>query len=160
MATNFLEATGGSSVGFITAVVTLVSSELVSLASSGTVTSATVFTQSSFGQAVWADAWLYAGGAVTPTAGGYIACWWLKSFDGGTTFEKTVASTPLPRAPDFIIPAFVSAYASSDTSFASGTVKMPWPTAKLLVQNNLGVALPSSAAQYSKIALGPAAIQY
>lgn len=161
MATNFLQATGGSSLGFITSVVTLMSSELVSLASSGTATSATVFTSSgSFGQAIWGDGWIYAGGAFTPAAGGYIAGWWLKSFDGGTTFEKTVASTPMPRGPDFVIPAFNSAYASSDTSNISGILKFPWPTAKLFVQNNLGVALPSSATQYTKIAVGPAAIQY
>ncbi len=161
MATNFLQATGGSTTGFIVSAVTLISSELVSLASSANVSSATVVTSSgTFGQSIWGEAWLYMGGAVTPLAGGYIACWWLRSGDGGTVYENTTANIPLPRPPDFVIPASTVAYASSGTLFASGIVKMPWPTAKLFVQNNLGVALASSATQYTSIKIGPVAVQY
>lgn len=163
MATNFLQATGGSTTGFFNgATTTLISSELVALASSGTATSTTIFTSSaSFGQGIWGEAWLYGTSAITPASGGYLACWWLRSKDGGTTFEKTVASNPLPRPPDFIIPTASAAYASSDVSFASGIVKMPWPAAKLFVQNNTGVTyFASNSASYPLIAIGPVAVQY
>lgn len=162
MATNFLQATGGSTTGFFSASVTLISSELVALASSGTATSNTVYTSSaSFGQAIWGEAWVYATSAITPVSGGFVACWWLRSKDGGTTFEKTIASNPLPRSPDFIIPLASAAYASSEVSFAGGIVKMPWPAAKLFVQNNSGVTFfASNSASYPIIGIGPVAVQY
>src|SRR5882724_10484466 len=107
MATNFLEATGASTTGFFSAVTTLISSELVSLGSSLTAVSASIYTSSaSFGSAIWGEAVYYTGSAISPTAGGNLAGWWLKSIDGGTTFESTVGSSGLglARPPDFIIP--------------------------------------------------------
>lgn len=162
MATNFLQATGASTTGFFNGTTVLISSELVALASSGTATSVSVYTSSaSFGQAIWGDAWVYATSAITPASGGFLSCWWLKSKDGGTTFEKTTASLPLARSPDFIIPMSSVAYASSDVSFSGGIVKMPWPAAKLFVQNNTGVTFfASNSASYPQIGIGPVAVQY
>lgn len=163
MATNFLEATGGSTAGYFSAVTTLISSELVSLATGTTALSASVFTSSaSFGQAIWGEAVFYTGSAISPTAGGYLAAWWARSIDGGTTFESTTGSSGLgfARVPDFIVPFSTVAYLSSNQVFASGIVKMPWSPAKLYVQNNSGITLATSSNAYSTIKLGPVAVQY
>lgn len=161
MATNFLEATGGSTAGYFSAVTTLASSELVSLGSSGTATSASVFTSSgSFGQAIWGEALVEWGGAITPAAGGFISGWFLRSPDGGTTFETAPAIAPLPRPPDFIIPLSTLAYLSSNVAYASGIVKMPWSPSKLFIQNNSGATFPSSTLKYTVIQVGPVAVQY
>src|SRR5712671_4849977 len=155
MATNFLQATGASTAGYFSAVTTLISSELVSLGTSSgtgsTAVSASVFTSSgSFGQAIWADAVFYTGSNLTPAAGAFVSGWWLKSIDGGTTFESTAGSSNagLARPPDFVIPVSTT-FNSSNQAFASGIVKMPWPTAKLFVQNNTGVTLATSSNAYS-----------
>lgn len=163
MATNFLEATGASTAGFFSAVTTLISSELVSLANLATAVSASTFTSSgNFGQAIWGDAVFFTGSAISPTAGGFLAAWWLKSIDGGTTFESTTGSSNLglARSPDFVIPFSTVAYGSSNQMFAAGLVKMPWPPAKLVVQNNSGITLATSSNAYSTIKLGPVAVQY
>jgi len=162
MATNFLEATGGSTAGYFSSVTTLISSELVSLASSAVVTGGTVFTSSgSFGQAIWAEVAIVWGGAITPAAGGYIAGWFSRSLDGGTTYE-TLGGTALgaARAPDFTIPLSTIAYANTNVTYASGIVRMPWSPCKVFVQNNAGATLPSSATAYTAIKLGPVAVQY
>lgn len=162
MATNFLEATGGSTAGYFSTVTTLISSELVSLGSSLTATSASVLTSSgSFGQAIWGEAYVQFGGAITPTAGGFLAAWFLRSPDVGTTFETFPSSAGSPgRPPDFIIPLSTIAYANGNVSYASGLVKMPWSPTKLFVQNSAGATLPSSTTALSKISLGPVAVQY
>lgn len=168
MATNFLQATGASTTGFFSAVTTLISSELTSLGTStgtggSTAVSASVYTSSaSFGQALWGEAVFYTGSAISPLAGGFLSGWWLKSIDGGTTFESTVGSSNvgLARPPDFVIPFSTVAYGSSNQMFATGIVKMPWPAAKLYVQNSAGVALASSSNAYSTIKIGPVAVQY
>lgn len=164
MATNFLEATGGSSVGYFSTLVTLSSTELVSLGSSVTIAGTTVFTSSaSFGQAVWGEVSIKFGGAITPATGGFISGWFVKSPDGGTTFETPPASAGslgLARPPDFVIPLSSFAYANTNIAFASGLVKMPWSPNKVYIQNNAGAALPSSATAYTSIFLGPVAIQY
>ena len=158
----FLQATGGSTAGYFATVTTLISSELVSLGSSLTATSASVFTSSaSFGQAIWAEALVEWGGAITPAVGGFISGWFLRSPDGGTTFETAPSSAlGVARAPDFVIPLSTLAYASSGVAYASGIVKMPWSPVKLFVQNNAGAAFPSSASKYTIIQVGPVAVQY
>jgi hypothetical protein len=147
MATNFLEYSGGTN-GFLTAPFNLMSTELNALANGSNAVSSAggtsgVFTQSSWGSGIWGVIDLVAGGAFTPTAGGYLAGWFLYSPDGGTTFEKVVAATDLPRAPDFIIPLFASAYAANDVS-SSGLVKLPWWSHKVYIANHAGVALAST----------------
>jgi hypothetical protein len=163
MATNFLEATAGSTIGYFSAVTTLITSEATSLASSVAITSGSIFTSSaSFGQAIWGEAWVKWGGAITPATGGFITGWFLRSPDGGTTFETVVNSstTGVARPPDFIIPLSSFAYANTNIAYASGIIKMPFSPFKLMVENNTGATFPSSATAYTTIQLGPVAVQY
>ena len=164
MATNFLEATGGSSAGYFSSTVTLASTELVSLGSSVTVQGTTVFTSSgSFGQAIWGEVAIKFGGAITPAAGGYVAGWFNRSLDGGTTFEKFPASAGSlapARTPDFVIPLSTFAYANTNVAYANGIIRMPWSPVEVYIQNNAGAAFPSSATAYTSIILGPVAVQY
>lgn len=163
MATNFLEATGGSTAGYFSAVTTVISSELVSLGSSLTAVSASTFTSSgSFGQAIWGEVAFTATSSMTMTAGAFVAGWFLRSLDGGTVFESTSGSSGLAlgRSPDFIIPYSVAAYASSAVVFGSGLVKMPWSPFKVFVFNGMGATLPASTNGYSTIKIGPVAVQY
>lgn len=163
MATNFLEATGGSTVGYFSALTTVMSSEMAAIASSAVATSASIFTSSaSFGQAIWADVTIRLLSSVTftPAAGANIAGWFLRSPDGGTTFELMQTALGLARPPDFIIPASTIAYASSTVLFASGIVKMPWSPVKVGIQNNLGITFVSSGNGYSTLSVGPVAVQY
>jgi hypothetical protein len=160
MATDFLLDAGAS--GFKATPFNLMSTELNALGSGSSATSSVggtsgVFTQTNFVNCIWGEIAFTAGGAFTPTTGGYLAGWFLLSPDGGTSFEKVVASTDLPRAPDFIIPFFASAYALNDISQASGIVKLPWWSTKLFVVNHAGVALSASG---HLIKCGPVAIQY
>jgi hypothetical protein len=153
MATNFLEYSGGTN-GFLTAPFNLMTTELNALANfvagtSGTALSSVggtsgVFTQTNWGSGIWGVIDFVSGGAFTPTAGGYLAGWFLFSPDGGTTFEKNVATQDMPRSPDFIIPLFASAYAASDVSQSSGIVRIPWWSNKVFFSNHSGVALPAT----------------
>lgn len=164
MATNFLEATGGSTTGFFSSIVTLASTELVSLGSSVTIAGTTVFTSSgNFGQAIYGEVAIKMGGAVTPAVGALISGWFIRTMDGGTAFETppaTGGSIGPARPPDFIIPLSTFAYANTNIAYASGLVKMPWSPVKVYIQNNAGVALPSSATAYTSIFLAPVAVQY
>jgi hypothetical protein len=168
MPTNFLEAAGTS--GFITAVLNLLSTEagFGSLVNGGAVTSsvggtAGVFSQSNIGNGIWGSLWFTSGGAMTPVAGGFLAGWFLRSVDGGTTFEAAVATpsatvSALPRSPDFIIPLSNAAYAANNVTWCSSVfVKLPWESFKVVLQNLSGVTLPASG---NKITVGPVAVQY
>jgi hypothetical protein len=164
MPTNFLEATGGSTAGYFSAVVTLSSTELVSLGSSVTIAGTTVFTSSgNFGQSIWGEVAIKFGGAITPATGGFISGWFVRTPDGGTTFEQTTISasnTPMARPADFIIPLSSFAYANTNIAYGSGIVKMPWSPIKVFIQNNSGATFPSSATAYTSILLGPVAVQF
>jgi uncharacterized membrane protein len=89
----------------------------------------------------------------TPTAGGCFACWFLPSYDGGTTYEvesRTTPSTTVPavaRAPDFIIPVYTggTAISAGDVFFAQGPFPLPYLQSKLIVQNMTGAALAATA---------------
>lgn len=165
MATNFLEATGGSTAGYFSAVTTLISSEMVALGSGLTAISATTFTSSgSFGQAIWGEVELTLATSSSAAfgSGAFVGGWFLRSIDGGTIFESTSNSSNagLPRPPDFIIPLTSFAYNSSSVVFASGIVKMPWSPCKVFIQNNAGLTFPASTNGYPLIKLGPVAVQY
>lgn len=160
MATNFLEAAGAN--GFIATPFNLMTTELNALGSGANAVSSVggtsgVFTQASFASAPWCEVHFKAGGAFTPTAGGFLAGWWLYSPDGGSTFEKVVAATDIPRAPDFVIPLFASAYASGDIAQALGLVRVPFWSTKLYIGNRSGVALSASG---HVIQAGPVTLQY
>jgi hypothetical protein len=143
------------------------STELNSLANGSAATSSVggtsgVFTQTNFANAIWSEIYFTAGGAFTPTAGGFIAGWYLKSPDGGSTYESAI-STPsttvmaLPRSPDFIIPFDAVALAANNQKWGQSYFKNPWPTCKVLIQNLTGAALYSSG---NLIKAGPVATQY
>lgn len=160
MPTDFLQKTGTN--GFLTTPFNLMSTELNTLANNTSATSSVggtsgVFTQSSWGSGIWGVAHFLAGGSFTPTAGGYIACWFLYSPDGGSSFEKVVSNTDMPRSPDFTIPLYASAHASNDVVQSSGIIRMPWWSTKLFVVNHAGASLPSSG---NLIKLGSVAVQY
>lgn len=161
MPTNFLEYSGGTN-GFLVAPINVMTSELNSLANGNSAVSSVggtsgVFTQSSWGSGVWGVAHFKAGGAVTPTAGGYLAGWFLYSPDGGSTFEFTVANTDLPRPPDILIPLYASAYASGNQSQSSGIIRLPWWSTKTHWVSHAGATLPGSG---NVIQIGSVAVQY
>lgn len=158
MATNFLLSAGVSN-GFIIAPFNIMgTTDLNNLASGANVgSSATALTSASFGQAIWCEMEFQAAGAFTPTAGGYLAGWWVFSENSGGVFEKVVAATDLPRLPDFVIPLFASAYASGDRSRASGLTRVPANTTKAYIGNRSGVGL---SANNHIIYACPIAIQY
>lgn len=106
--------------------------------------SATALTQASFANAIWCKIIFQSAGAFTPSAGGYLAGWFAFSDDNGSTFEKVVAATDLPRTPDFIIRLFASAYASGDRSPADGLTLVPWNTTKAYIGNRSGVNLSAN----------------
>lgn len=146
MSADFLLDPGTN--GFIATPFNLLSTELNALASASTATSSVggssgVFTQTNFANAQKCFVFFESGGAFTPTAAGNLAIWWLQSDNGGTNFEFTVSNTALPRAPDAIIPLYASAYASGGRSW-SPICRAPWPSCKIYVQNNAGVALPAT----------------
>jgi hypothetical protein len=157
MPTNFLEASS-----FLVSPFNLMTTELNTLADANSATSSVggssgVFNQGNTSQGIWGVAHFKSGGAFTPAAGGYIAGWFLYSPDGGSTFEKVVSNTDMPRSPDFTIPLFNSAYASSDISQSSGIIRLPWWSWKLFVMSHAGASMPSSG---NVIQLGSLAIQY
>lgn len=155
MATNFLNTAGTN--GLIQAQFSLQTTELNSLSSGGGVISSVngtsgVFTQTNWSNAIWGGIQFKSGGAFTPTAGGFLAGWFLISQDGNSTIE-TVIATPsttvmaLGRAPDFIIPTYEggAAWASGNIRAAQGRfVKVPWESHKVYIQNLSGAALPAS----------------
>jgi hypothetical protein len=92
MATNFLEYAGTS--GFLVAPVTVMTTELNTLTNGRPPHHLLPVHSHSrpSSSGMWLSAYFTSGGAFTPTAGGTLACWFLRSTDG-TTFESLV-STP------------------------------------------------------------------
>lgn len=151
--------------GFTTTPFNLLSSELNALGSGVTATSSVgctsgVCSQTNTGNAIWGSIWFVSGGAFTPVAGQALACWFLVSSDGGTTFELDVSNTQLPRAADFTIPLYNSAYASGNLAFAQGRrVLLPVESFKIKC-DNLGTSATSLPATGNLIKLGPLEVQY
>lgn len=161
MPTNFLEAAGTS--GFITTVLNLQTTELNALAAAHTAVSTVggtsgVFSQTNIGSGIFGDIWLKFGGTFTPAPGDSLFGYFLRSPDGGSTFEKTVSNVQPPRPPDFIIPLYNSAYASGDLAFASGLVKLPYTSFKVLTFPNIGAT--TFPATGNVLTVGPEANQY
>lgn len=176
MATNFLwyAGTGGPpNTGNLVAAYTLMSTDLTStgvLVSSQTAISASsniglgtgVFNSSQFGQGVWGYLYLTHGTSINSAlaAGANVAGWWVQSPDG-TVYESTVTSSasPLPRAPDFLIPHPATTI-NAGTTYGSGLVRLPPLTTKVFVQNNTGQSAFSSATAYPTLKVAPVAVQY
>lgn len=162
MATNFLQAAGTN--GFIATPFNLLSTELNSLADATSVVSSVggssgKFAQSDFASAMKCDVYLTLGGSFTPAAGSPdILGWFTFSPDGGSTYEAVISNTDLSRPPDFVIPLIGShAYSSGDIIKASGDVKVPPNSCKVLLLNHGGATLPSSG---NTIKTAPSAFQY
>lgn len=165
MASNFLLQAGTS--GFLATPFNLQSTELNALASGSAAVSSVggtsgVFSQTNTINAIFGSVYFTAGGSFTPTAGGFLAGWFLLSTDGGTTFE-TVVATPsttvlaIPRPPDFVIPLSAAAYASGNIAWATGRfVSLPFESFKVEIQNLSGAALSASG---HLIKLGPVGTQ-
>jgi hypothetical protein len=118
--------------------------------------------QSDTGSALMGDVFFLSGGTMTPPVGGSISGWFLKSYDGGVTFETAIATpstlvAAMARAPDFIIPLDNAAYALGNIKQANGQVNLPSVPFKTLIQANNGtIALPANSA----IILVPEAVVY
>jgi hypothetical protein len=150
-ATPFLWGAGTSNNGLLTSLVPLMSTELNGLANaSGIVSSALglstngIFNNTLTGQGIYGDVSFLAGGAFTPTAGGNINGWFIRSRDGGTTYEYSGA-TPT-RPPDFVIPLVAAAYAANQQAWSMGVhaVRIPATYFKVYVVNSAGVTLYTS----------------
>ena len=160
MATNFLEYSGGTN-GFLAVPATFMSTEMGTGTGLANNTGATqsvagVMSQTTWNSGIWGIAYFTPGATITPTAGGYIACWFLFSPDGGTTFEVPGTNLDLPRQPDFTIP-FAAAATGTNIVRSTGPFLLPWWTTKLYVMNHAGVALGASG---NLIRIGSMAIQY
>jgi hypothetical protein len=155
--------------GWVTTPVNLLTTELNSLASGAAATSSVggtsgVFSQTNFSNGPLFEIWFTSGGTFTPALGQQLVGWFLKSTDGGTTFETLVATpsstvNALSRNPDFIIPLDNAAFASTNIRF--GTIaNAPAPSFKVVLQNLLqggsATALPASG---NKITAGPYSYQ-
>lgn len=160
MVANFLWQAGASNSGLLVPAVSLLTTELNSLAINGTVVSSVggssgVFTNSNMGQGIWGHIFATFGAVGSNTTTPASVCgWFLKSFDGGTTFE---ASTT-PRAPDFAIPVPSNQTILANTVYeAEGIVRIPAIPFKVLFLNLLGQAMASSG---NILRVAPAAVQY
>jgi hypothetical protein len=168
MATNFLNSAGSN--GFISAPINLMSTELNALGSGAAATSSVggasgVFSQTNFSSAAWLSIYFTAGGAFTPVVGQCLYGWFLKSPDGGSTFESAIATPSttvlaLPRSPDFIIPLDNVAFASGNIKWAQSFIKSPWEFSKVIIQNIGGSSPVALSASGHTIKAGGVAIQY
>jgi len=155
MATTSLQESG-----FLVNPFNLMTTELNTLANATSVTSSVggtsgVFTQTNTGSGLWGIVHFKAGGAFTPTQGGYLAGWFLYSPDG-SAFEKVASNTDVPRAPDFIIPFIAAAHATNDVVQCSGLVRLPWWSFKVYVMSRVGASLAASG---NVLQLGSVAVQ-
>ena len=101
-------------------------------------------------QAIFADVEFIAGGAFTPVSGGSVCGWFLRSYDGGNTFESAIATpgtavAAVSRPPDFIISLDNATYAAGNAR-VQPQVPLPSVPFKTIVQNNTGTVIPSGSA--------------
>lgn len=140
----------------------LASTSLNSLASGGAVTSAAFSMTDTLGAREGYVYFTSGNPGITPSgAGANLAGWFITSMDGGTLYEDpdNTASTSVPalsRPPDFIIPLdLVATGTAGKRKFASGKVKLPSTSFKVVLQNNSGVALGSGATTVQTLTIVP-----
>jgi hypothetical protein len=140
MATNFLFSGAGV---YSVAVANWLTTELNSLASS------TGNTLSTLGAAfqntnamIYADIEFLAGGTLTPSAGGFVEVWLLRSLDGGTNYEDGSATVAPARPADAII-SVRSGTTITPRAGASGII-LPPGFYKPIARNQTGATLPAS----------------
>ena len=172
--TPFLWGAGSSNNGLLQNALQLLSSSssyesgFSALASASIVISSVsgssgVFNNSLTGEADLGDIVFTSGGAFTPAAGGNLAGWFLKSLDGGTTFEYASTTCTPARSPDFVIPLIVAAYAANQQAWSAGThgLIVPAYPFKVCLQNNSGAALPTtSSTPYNTLRLVSPTLDY
>lgn len=146
MVANFLWNTGTSNDGQIASALTLMTTEMNTLASGSYALSSVggtsgLFSTANTGAALWGVPSFTFGGTITPASPLNISAWFAETIDG-TTFED--ASNLLARAPDIVFAFSANSYVSK-TVFAQGRiVRLPALKFKLIVQNNIGGSLPAS----------------
>lgn len=147
----FLWGAGTSNNGLLVSAVTLMTTELNTLATAGVIVSSAgglatngVFNNTLTGQGTFGDVYLTLASAVTTTAGALLDGWFMTSPDGGTTYEQ-VALAP-PRSPDFIIPMPVGLLVTPFVYKSIGVhrVQVPATYFKVVVQSQAGVSFPAS----------------
>jgi len=150
MVANFLWLPGTSSSGLTAAAKTLMAdtSELASLTNNSYVVSSVsgasgVFTNNDVGQAIWAQLFLTLGTIGSALQNGAnIAGWFLRSYDGGTTYEQ--AGTTPARSPDFYFPLPAATISAATVWGANGLVLLPALKYKVGILNTTGQTLASS----------------
>jgi hypothetical protein len=162
-AVQTLWVAGTANSGLLSAAVTLLSTELVSLGSSVMAISANTgnagkFTSSNTGQALQGEIFLTLTTSATTGAGALFSGWFMTSPDSGVTYETT-SFTPLSRSPDFVIPVPTGTLGSSTTYKANGLVTLPALQFKVALQNNMGITIPSSASGNPLLLLAPIGTQ-
>jgi hypothetical protein len=90
---------------------------------------------------IYADVEFFAGANYTPTAGGFIELWLLRSIDG-TNFDDGSATIAPGRLPDVVIP--VRAGASIRPRAVVAGVILPPGLYKPIARNQTGATLPAS----------------
>lgn len=131
------------------------------LVNGGAVTSSVSGAAGVFAPSVWLRGtfgliWFNAGGAFTPAVNGALQGWFLRSLDGGTTFETSV-TTPsttvaaLERGPDFVIPFSNVALASGNRVLAAWSVEIPPVPFRVRVQNRSGATLPTATGNWIRM---------
>lgn len=140
MATNFLWSGAGAYTG---AVSNWLSTELNALGNSAANTLSTLGGAfQNTGGLIMADVEFLAGGTMTPTAGGFIELWLLRSLNGGTNYEDGSATAAPGRPADAIIPVRAGTTITPRAGF-SGLI-LPPGFYKPIVRNQTGVSLPAT----------------
>ncbi len=150
--TPFLWGAGASNNGLLQSALTLLSTEMNSLANAGTALSSVggssgLFSNSDTGQATQGDVYLTLGAISSAlVAGAVVSGWFLPSPDGGTTFDNYVSGAALSRAPDFIVPLPATTITAgwAYKSFGMHKVIVPAYKFKVMIQNNTGQTFASS----------------
>lgn len=129
--------------GFVAAGTSLFGASQLSAVSNGAcATSTVVTTQTTFANALYVNLQFQSLGAFTPTAGGFMAIWWDRSIDGGSTYERVFACTttqpPFQRAPDAVIPFPAIALANGDLVESTGVVVTYPGSAKAVIWQMTG----------------------
>jgi hypothetical protein len=150
--TPFLWDTGTTNNGLLASYLTLMTTELNTLATAGVIVSSAgglstngVFNSTLTGRAQLGDIYLTIASAVTTvTAGAGMSGWFMTSPDAGTTYEQVTLAPPRP--PDFIIPVPVGLLVTPFVYKTVGVHKVQIPATyfKVVVQSVLGVSLPAS----------------
>lgn len=161
MTIPFLWGLGTSNSGLLAALLTLQSTELNSLTNTSVALSSVggssgKFTNANTGAAIWGDLFLTLGAIGSALSNGAnIAGWFISSADSGSTYEK--ASIAPARPPDFIIPLPATTISAADQFKSAGKVLLPAVQFKVLLQNNTGQSLASSA---NALKLAPISVQF